>query len=253
MSIVDQNEAVEELSLDENQPDKVVVMAKTKSEDTDWVGIHLPDWQHAIYHMDEPKAKLHVPKNKGREAMAYLTYLIDHYNNLPSTIAFIHSHEKGFPAAWHTDAYGYDNVRSLNMLKIDHVQQTGYTSLRCIEEPGCPNEIQPFRAGKDEGLRHSETTMIDAWTQMFGKHSQIPDVIAATCCSQFAVSKAQALQRPRDDYIRFRKWLLDTKVDDATSGRVMEYLWHIFFGKEPVHCPDVEACYCEVYGRRCKS
>ena len=44
MSIVDQNEAVEELSLDENQPDKVVVMAKTKSEDTDWVGIHLPEY-----------------------------------------------------------------------------------------------------------------------------------------------------------------------------------------------------------------
>jgi hypothetical protein len=59
-------------------------------------------WDHVIYEVDNPEAKLRVPMNKGKEAMSYLTYIIDHYDRLPSTIAFVHSHKDGWPQAWHT-------------------------------------------------------------------------------------------------------------------------------------------------------
>jgi len=57
---------------------------------------------------------------------------------------------------------------------------------------------------------------------------------SAPRAAQFAVSREQVLQRPREDYIRFRQWVIDTDKDDATSGRVMEFLWHVIFGKEAV-------------------
>jgi hypothetical protein len=77
-----------------------------------------------------------------------------------------------------------------------------------------------------------------------------PKEVGAACCAQFAVSREQVLQRPRDDYIKFRQWVIDTEKDDASSGRVMEFLWHVIFGQEVFcSCPDEELCYCQVYGK----
>lgn len=75
--------------------------------------------------------------------------------------------------------------------------------------------------------------MPDVWRYMF-QNDQVPKVIGAACCSQFAVSRKQVHLRSVSDYGRFRQWLFDTEEDDDSSGRVMEYLWHIFFGQEPV-------------------
>ena len=166
--------------------------------------------------------------------MAYLTYLIDHYSALPSTIAFVHSHLEGWPQAWHTDAEGFNNAHSLNSLRIGFVQEHGYANLRCIHEPGCdPAEIQPFR-NPPEKDRSAEGAMNETWVAFFGLETPIPQEIGTPCCSQFAVSRKQVLARPQSDYIRYRKWLLDTPLDDDVSGRVIEYLWHIMFGKDAV-------------------
>jgi len=75
--------------------------------------------------------------------------------------------------------------------------------------------------------------MPDAWRALFG-NDHVPTVIATPCCAQFAVSREQVLKRSKEEYERFLKWLLDTPLDDFTSGRVFEYLWHVIFGKEPV-------------------
>lgn len=164
--------------------------------------------------------------------MAYLTYIIDHYSDLPETIVFLHSHKDGYPKAWHTDAEAYDNVASLRALNIGFVQRNGYANLRCIFIPGCPDEIQPFREPW-EGHRRAEHLMPDVWRYMF-QNDHVPKAIGAACCSQFAVSRRQVHSRPLSDYERFRQWLFDTNEDDDSSGRVMEYLWHIFFGQDPV-------------------
>ena len=68
---------------------------------------------------------------------------------------------------------------------------------------------------------------------MFG-NSNVPSVVRVACYSQFAVPKRQVLTRPKDLYERALKWLMDTRLDDAVSGRVLEYLWHIIFGQDPV-------------------
>ena len=40
-----------------------------------------------LYVTDNPSAPLTVPKNKGREAMVYLTHIINHYSNLPPKVS----------------------------------------------------------------------------------------------------------------------------------------------------------------------
>lgn len=175
--------------------------------------------------------------------MAYLTYIIDNYDDLPSTIAFLHSHRSGFLLAWHVDAPLHDNVRAMRALQLDFVQQNGYVNLRCNWNPGCK-----------ESHRRNKHVTEQVWREVFSgtstpplnstapsmsimnnqKPLRMPDLVGAACCAQFAVSRNQVLQRPRDDYIKFRQWVIDTDKSDASSGRIMEFLWHIIFGKEAV-------------------
>jgi hypothetical protein len=223
--------------------DKAVILARVQGDDTEWVLSELPDWQKAIYYMDDhTKGNLHPPANKGREAMAYLTFLIDHYHWLPSTMVFIHPHLAGWPQAWHTDNENYNNLESIRSLRLDYVRDHGYVNMRCIHAPGCFDEIQVYR---NDPARTAEVAMLDAWPYMFGgNRSEIPEVIAQPCCSQFAVSKKQVLKRPKSDYVRYRQWLLESSLSDDATGRVFEYLWHVIFGRDDIYCPDVRQCKC---------
>ncbi|PYH93206.1 hypothetical protein BO71DRAFT_328290 [Aspergillus ellipticus CBS 707.79] len=250
------------------QGDKIIVMARLEEEHTDWVERELPDWQRAIYIVNPSSTtaaddtRLKTPLNKGHESMAYLTYLIDHYDTLPSTIAFLHSHRAGFLMAWHVDAPLHDNVLAMRSLQLDFVQQNGYVNLRCNWNPGCRADHRTNRHITEEVFTEvfegtstpplnatGVSTMQDSESPDNQKFLQMPKHVAASCCAQFAVSRDQVHRRPREDYIKIRQWVIDTDRDDASSGRVMEFLWHIIFGRESIYCPDEEVCYCQVYGK----
>ncbi|PTU21207.1 hypothetical protein P175DRAFT_0416648, partial [Aspergillus ochraceoroseus IBT 24754] len=229
------------------QNDRVIVVGKLKNEDTDWIRNELPDWQHAIYIVDDPSAPLGVTQNKGRESNVYLTYIINHYSEaLPSTIVFLHSHRSGYPEAWHNEFNDHSNVRSIKNLQTDYVQRTGYANLRCTPSPGCPDEIQPFREPREES-RKAENAFGAVW-KLFFNTTVIPEVVAAPCCAQFAVSREQVLKRPLSSYQLYHQWVMETDLDDEVSGRVMEYMWHVIFGREAVYCPDMDECFLDVYG-----
>lgn len=183
--------------------------------------------------MNDVNAPLHTTTNKGREANVYLTYIVDNYPNLPSNMVFLHSHQTHDHGSKRDEgSVDFDNVAAVKALKLDFVQKNGYVNLRCIHGPGCPAEIQPFRNTSDP-LRPQEKAMAGAWKELFG-NDDVPTVIASTCCAQFAVSREQVLKRPKSDYERFLRWILETPLNDFTSGRVFEYLWHVIFGKGPV-------------------
>lgn len=191
--------------------------------------------------------------NKGHEAMAYLTYIIDHYAALPATLAFLHSHRSGFLRAWHVDAPLHDNAAGMRALQLDFVQRNGYVNLRCNPNPGC---LRPVSGGitfiTEEVWREIFTgtstdttnTIMDADgnstappVTLRGAANQqplLPQRIGAACCAQFAVSRDQVLKRPLEDYIQFRDWVMRTDSNDRISGRVMEYLWHIIFSMDAV-------------------
>jgi hypothetical protein len=63
-------------ALSAGQKRTAFVVASRMTENTTWLEQFFPDWEKSIYHVDEPLAALTVPKNKGRESMVYLTYVI---------------------------------------------------------------------------------------------------------------------------------------------------------------------------------
>lgn len=63
-------------------------------QDTSWLDVYLSEVPHIIYQVDDVEntqgAQHATVANKGNEAMAYLQFIIDYYDRLPPTIAFIH-------------------------------------------------------------------------------------------------------------------------------------------------------------------
>jgi hypothetical protein len=224
--------------------DRGLVMGRLKAENTDWIREYLPDWQHYVYIVDSPSSShAHTIYNKGREAMTYLTFLVEHYDSLPAYIVFLHAHKdiEDSLGAWHNEGREHDIVAMMRIFNYTTIQGDGYRSLRCEQSPGCPDRIQPAR-----GNSSVERAIGDAWKDLFG-NSRVPKIIAAPCCSQFIVTKAQVLQRPLSEYQRYFDWLLRTPLDDYTSSGVFEYLWHIIFGQDAVYCPNTKECYCDLY------
>ncbi|CAD0098392.1 unnamed protein product [Aureobasidium mustum] len=227
--------------------DKAVVMGALSIDDVAWATTKLRGWDAFVYTVDNDTAMpFHTDRNKGKEANAYLTYIIQNYDSLHETVAFVHSHEFGWLKAWHTDAKQHSNVKSLNSLNVDFVQRNGYANLRCLPNPGCPDEIHRLQEPMDES-KTSEAVFAAAWREIFD-NDDVPEVVGVACCAQFAASKQQILQRTKEEYLRMHEWLMNTELDDQKSGWVFEYLWHIIFGQESVYCPSLAQCYRDVYG-----
>jgi hypothetical protein len=226
--------------------DVELVVASMKKENVTWLDNYLLDWKKNIYVVDDPNAPLTVAVNKGREAMVFLTYIIDRYESLPGNVIFHHAQR----FQWHNDDPDYDSLPLLQRFRLDYLREQGYVNLRCVWVLGCPSEIKPFEDDyepkKDEPV-HAKYAYKKAYEQLFPGET-VPEKIGVTCCSQFAVRRETILQRPKADYVAYRDWLVKAPLGDDISGRVLEYSWHIIFGKEAVHCPAAGECYCRLYG-----
>ncbi|KAI1437852.1 hypothetical protein GGR50DRAFT_610056 [Xylaria sp. CBS 124048] len=229
-----------------------LVVASVTSENTTWLHAQLPPtWHKNIYVTDDAHAALTVPLNKGREAMVYLTYLIDRYDSLPQNMLFLHASR----FAWHNDDPDYDALPALRRFRLPYLREQGYVNLRCVWVIGCPGEIRPaldeMAAAKAGGAGNNLIMAKHVYKQAFEEllpGERVPELVGVSCCSQFGVTRERVRRRPRADYVRFRDWLLHTPLDDALNGRVFEFAWHIIFGKEAVHCPVAKTCYCDVFG-----
>ena len=143
----------------------------------------------------------------------------------------------------------------LQNLQTPYLLEQGYTNIRCVWTLGCPSELKDFDkvptgvdAGKDpKSAQNTEFHFPAAFHELF-PGTPLPKVVGVACCAQFALTRDKIRDRPITDYMRYRQWLLDTPLIDHVSGRVMEYTWHIMFGKPGIHCPDPQECYCKVFG-----
>ncbi|KUJ22120.1 uncharacterized protein LY89DRAFT_768416, partial [Mollisia scopiformis] len=197
------------------------------------------------YVVDNPEAQYTVPKNKGREAMVYLTYIIGNYDRLPELLVFMHAER-------YNDDPIYDGVPLLQNLQIPYLISQGYTNLRCVWTLGCPSELKLGERSQEtssdpNSAKTTESAYPTAFKALF-PGEELPDIVGVACCTQFAVTRQQIHERPIEDYYRFRNWTMETDLEDGVSGRVLEYSWHIIFGKKAIHCPNAMECYCNVYG-----
>lgn len=225
---------------------KMLVIASTQDEDVNWIEENFenyPDVQSTIYTADDLTATNHPPKNKGHEVMIYLTYIIDHYNNLSDVNIFMHSHQ----LAWHNnELLDLDSAQMISRLSPERVIREGYMNLRCHWHPGCPDWMHPGTVEEDDN-KQEQTIMARAWSELFPLEP-IPYVLAQPCCAQFAVSRERIQALPLARYIFYRDWLLKTDLSDFISGRVWEYIWQFVFSGQTTLCPKEHVCYCDGYG-----
>lgn len=58
---------------EEGGSEVTLLIASMKGDDLSWLEAYKPEWEKKIYVTDDQNATLTVPRNKGREAMVYLT------------------------------------------------------------------------------------------------------------------------------------------------------------------------------------
>lgn len=222
---------------------KLLISPRMLDENVDWMDELIPDIPKAIYVANDPQAPLHPPKNKGHEVMIYLTYIIDHYDDLPDVMIFMHNHRY----AWHNaDLFGSDASEMISRLSAERVMREGYVNMRCHWYPGCPDWMHPGETEYD-GQKSEEILIAHAWAELFPL-DPVPDVLAQPCCAQFAVSRDRVRTIPLAKFRFYREWLLNTPLQDFVSGRVWEYMWQFVFTGESYWCPLEDVCYCDGFG-----
>jgi hypothetical protein len=270
--------------LESSSKPALVVARVTSDGDFKWLDKLANLYHLCVYTADAPadatSTHLQVPANRGHEAMAYLTFLIDNYQNIPATGAvFIH----GSRFAWHNDALDYDNAALLAALNISAALATwGYHNLRCdwslstcypSSKPQGSLEISTEALLAPYNSRAvSDAALPRAIADLFG--SEVPlgrtNTVRSQCCAQFVISRDRVSQHSREEYVALRQWLLDSDGaprDDRIAGRILSYVWHILFIKDGSNsltsssdgidleklniqaCPRADQCYCRLYGR----
>lgn len=177
----------------------------------------------------------------------YLSYIINNYDSLPDYSVFIHGHQ----FSWHQEG---DMVAIINDFRLPALDKAGYAPLRCDWYPSCPREIRPVDHdavvwGPGVHREDTEYEIGRVWSTLFGRDVELPRTIASQCCAQFAVTRKAIQQRPKAEYERMRRWLMDTDLISDVSGRVFEKLWAYIFTREAIRCPPPQQCACEYFGR----
>lgn len=209
-------------------------------------------WEMYRYVSDAPASAhspdvLTVQNPDGREALSYLTFIIDHYADLPDITVFIHGHKR----AWHQPALIYDRLSALNLTAVEN---EGYVSLSC-HGGGCDEKTKFYFDGSHPDDHRRGTRIKDFWDEMMVPHGfgDLPPVIGRQCCAQFAVHKSAILRHDHKFWRNMREPFLVGPKHKRPSwlgplesghkiGLIYEMLWHILFGKDAVHCPSYETC-----------
>jgi hypothetical protein len=226
--------------------ERLIIKVKLEGQDAAWLQELGPTWQHEYITIDPMYTHVHPEAHradKGRITNAYLTWIIENYNNLHETMVFMPPVD-----AWEQDTF--DHRKALPKLQVPFVQQSGFVNLHCpssMSPASCNDKVlRPYHPSHE--FRTLEADIPEVYKYLFSNTTDAPQHIAAVLGAEFAVSKAQVQTRSVDDYLRYWTWLNKTKMDDDSSGLLFEYLWHIVFGKEAVYCPEPVECECEVYG-----
>lgn len=191
-------------------------------------------WDVYEYDVNKPNnenPKVRFPMSKGHEAMVYLSFIIDHYDDLPWSVIFVHGHRE----AWHQEE---DIVNLIDSLDLISLGRQGYISLRCDWYPSCPAEMRPIHHdsvvwGPDQHRKGTEAAINGNWRFLFPNEA-LPDTIASPCCAQFAVTRQAIMRNPKSEYERLREWLMSSLLEDYLSGRVIEKLWAYIFTRQAV-------------------
>jgi len=156
----------------------------------------------------------HFARNKGMDASMYLSYIIDHYNELPERTLFVHHHEEN----WTQD---YPLPFIINNLNWNAAKYFSIGNRKMY--------VNPYSSISNE----HQQIIKDNW-YIFQGNIEHTENIFFYCGTQFCVHRDLILQYPVTFYKGLLNWVYETPLADYYTGRMFEYYWHYLLTHDPV-------------------
>lgn len=166
-----------------------------------------------------------VIPNRGDEELAYLDWIVEHYDRLPDVVFFLHGHR----CAEHAN---FDMSVALPSIRECFQPAQGYMDINTYRTGG----KKQCRGMK--GIMESEYTkdltgfemknFAKVWADLFEKEiGPRPNLICWDTAAQFAVSRDAIRRHPLEFY---------KKLAEAVGNRVttMEFFWRMVFDKDAI-------------------
>jgi hypothetical protein len=209
-------------STNQTTPITKIIVVSHYNEDLDWLDLFIGERiPHIVYTRSaDPLTRHNIKINKGREAVAYLQYIVDNYSNLPSLIAFVHGHR----TSWHQKNPS-DIVVALRALRWNKYNYTPLTSSNFMTEVTFRINTQDQQTKVNHEL----------WRDVLQKELGPPPAngTRAHCCASFVVKKEAVLAHPKIFYSNIIDYIVASPYSDQSTGRTLEFTWHIIFGDPP--------------------
>ena len=147
----------------------------------------------------------YVIPNHGREATAYLKYIIERYYTLPDYVAFIHGHE----TSWHQkgDRSILTLIRDAAVTRYSYIPLNNFWVTQ-LHEP----EVRLFA---------------ERWSRYIDE--PLPDNFQCHVGAQFIVSREAIQHTPKERYIELYDLIING--EDKRDAVILEHIWHFLFGE----------------------
>ena len=160
----------------------------------------------------------HIIPNKGLDAAAYFTYIIENYDNLPDHVAFIHGHE----TSWHHrhDRPLLEVIESANIQKYEYIPLNNFIRIYGFCD-------EPKNVDSSPGMK-----LKSFWN--FLNLPPLPDMtkFVIPICSQFIVSRRRILNIPKELWKELLRIVVTAEGDDAKIWpNFFEFIYHIIFSE----------------------
>lgn len=190
------------------------IVVSVYNENTNWtskLSNHFDDIR--IYKKCDENSLFNIPVNKGNEASVYLSYIVNNYDNLKDYNIFLHGDEY----SWHHNGSLVDIIFNLKNLNKDYLNINNYTL-------GSIFGNHRFNLIKSWYLEYLENEC--GLMEKYGDWT-----VGHLGCAQFVVHKSLILSKSKKFYERLYDWIINTDLDNQTSGLFMEWTWHLIWNQ----------------------
>jgi hypothetical protein len=177
-------------------------------------------WMALFSSMDLKKHDIEVlpivnPK-LGQECPGVLTFIIDNYDDLPDVTFFLH----GYPFNHNPDIL--EHIEAMKSWSPDFV---GFTHLNNQVRISLSKSYKGDRLEPWGVLYQCRALVEKLYLNVDTSVNDDKPLFSTQCCGQFAVSRANILQAPKEFYVLARKMAYE-----SGCCYCFEYIWHFMFG-----------------------
>lgn len=185
-------------------------------ENLDYISeIDILKYPYIIYSRTESRYN-HISVNKGHEAITYLKYIIENYDNLEEKNLFLHGHGNSY----HQEFSSVEMIKNIKWncdIKYFSVNRRSYYNIISSDQ-----NIKEYNWLKEN------------WKDLFNDNLNFPDSFGHYSCAQFVVHKDMILSNSIDFYKHCHSFILNTNLDNYITSRLFEYTWHYIFTKNNI-------------------